>query len=214
MTLQLISIKIQLNHHCLWPRVPTARSFSNRWGRWDSGIGKALAFRPSCAANVAAEILPVHWFSRQILLVKIQSLEVKCTSLLLKVPVCPSHYYLNEQFSSVISPNFLCKLLLLLGTHHLECHLPCHTVMLPNLVQTILFSLQFLIVDGHLNCSYKKIYNNNMHIYCGWLRNPASPKGWLKPQKSWEKSPINWCRISLAHPQYLLRKHVCAVQLG
>ena len=23
--------------------------------------------------------------------------------------------------------------------------------------------------------------------YCGWLRNPAAPQGWLKPSKKWEK---------------------------
>jgi len=27
-------------------------------------------------------------------------------------------------------------------------------------------------------------------------RNPAPPKGWLKPYKWWNKPPINWCRIS------------------
>ena len=26
--------------------------------------------------------------------------------------------------------------------------------------------------------------------YCGWLRNPAPPKGWLKPYKSWDKPSI------------------------
>jgi hypothetical protein len=30
-------------------------------------------------------------------------------------------------------------------------------------------------------------------------RNPAPPKGWLKPYKSWDKPPINWCRISTIH---------------
>jgi hypothetical protein len=28
--------------------------------------------------------------------------------------------------------------------------------------------------------------------YCGWLRNPASPTGWLKPYKEWDKPDINW----------------------
>ena len=27
--------------------------------------------------------------------------------------------------------------------------------------------------------------------YCGWLRNPAAPNGWLKPSKKWDKSSIN-----------------------
>ena len=32
--------------------------------------------------------------------------------------------------------------------------------------------------------------------YCWWLRNPAAPKGWLKPYKQWEKPPLKCCRIS------------------
>jgi hypothetical protein len=32
--------------------------------------------------------------------------------------------------------------------------------------------------------------------YGGWLRNPAPPKGWLKPYQKLAKPPINWCRIS------------------
>ena len=35
--------------------------------------------------------------------------------------------------------------------------------------------------------------------YCGWLRNPAPPKGCLKPYKYWDKPPINWCSISSIH---------------
>ena len=30
--------------------------------------------------------------------------------------------------------------------------------------------------------------------YCGW-GNPASPQGWVKPQKWWDKPRINWCRF-------------------
>ena len=49
-----------------------------------------------------------------------------------------------------------------------------------------------------------------------WMgqRNPAPPNGWLKPQKSQKSSvqPINWCRISLAHPLYGLPKP-CALAI-
>ena len=45
-----------------------------------------------------------------------------------------------------------------------------------------------------------------LHSYCGWLRNPAPPKGWLKPHKYWDKPPINWCRIS--QPSTVLRNYL------
>ena len=45
---------------------------------------------------------------------------------------------------------------------------------------------------------------NNKPTICWWLRNPAPPKGWLKPYKYWDKPPfstdtISWCRISSIH---------------
>ena len=43
--------------------------------------------------------------------------------------------------------------------------------------------------------------NRETPICCGWLRHPE-PHG-LNPKKSWDSTSINWCRISLAHPQYL-----------
>ena len=67
----------------------TARSFSNRWGQWDSEIGKALASRLSCAMLASWWLLPANppftSLRSSILLVKILRLEVKCTCLLLKI---------------------------------------------------------------------------------------------------------------------------------
>ena len=46
-----------------------------------------------------------------------------------------------------------------------------------------------------------------VNSYCGWLRNPAPP--WMVETLqiyngiNMDKPSINWCRISLAHPQFL-----------
>ena len=31
------------------------------------------------------------------------------------------------------------------------------------------------------------IGNRHHVVYCGWLRDPAPPKGWLKPYEQWDK---------------------------
>jgi hypothetical protein len=55
----------------------------------------------------------------------------------------------------------------------------------------------------------KHVHSNGCNTivlnYSRWLRNPAPPKGWLKPYKSWDRinhrfQLVIW--ISLAHPQY------------
>ena len=51
----------------------------------------------------------------------------------------------------------------------------------------------------------------NIGTYCGWLRNLAPPKGWLKPDKSWVKPSTNWCRISCIHSRGINR---CSDEMG
>ena len=51
----------------------------------------------------------------------------------------------------------------------------------------------------------------NSHWYCGWLRIPAPPKGWLKPQQNTGiKLPsTNWWLGFRNHPQYQTWRFSC-----
>ena len=66
----------------------------------------------------------------------------------------------------------------------------------------ILLVYSRVVDQGKRTCSR---FQHKTNTYCGWLRNPAPPKGWLNPKQN---SGMNHLltgedRISLAHQQYL-----------
>ena len=59
---------------------------------------------------------------------------------------------------------------------------------------------------GHVPTGISRLCYSGLKPYCGWLRKPAAPKGWLKPYKSWDKPSISWCRISQPSTVWFFRQ--------